>query len=197
MMNLARGQGYSHVDTPCQKNPDLFFVEDSLGQDLAIEICNKECPVKERCLRQAEEAEEQFGVWGGKVFVPVVKLSPLQEKRKVELDVPMPCGKNLHTLPAGRANNTCTECANERKRNKYSTPEGKAKVKQSNERRKNSIGSKCRAGKHILTSENTTRRAHDGALMCLECLQSPSRKKFKTDTGSRETGRGNSGVWKS
>lgn len=46
-------------------DPDLFFP--GLGEDAepAKRIC-AECPIRERCLDDAIERGEKFGVWGGK-----------------------------------------------------------------------------------------------------------------------------------
>lgn len=51
-------------------NPDAWFpTVDGMNGELANrakEICLTECPVRERCLAQALEDREEFGIFGGK-----------------------------------------------------------------------------------------------------------------------------------
>lgn len=54
----------------CRKFPELFFPED-WAEDYdevkkkALTICTR-CPIQKECLEYALEADEEFGVWGGK-----------------------------------------------------------------------------------------------------------------------------------
>ena len=58
------------TNTRCRKFPELFFPEDA-GDEYeevkkkAVTICNR-CPIQKECLEYALEADEEFGVWGGK-----------------------------------------------------------------------------------------------------------------------------------
>ncbi len=186
LMNIAKGHGFSLVETPCQDIPEIFFSEEDFEIAKAKELC-RGCPVKDRCLRQATEDKEQFGVWGGELFPRKgLALTPKQVAAKADFAVARECNKGLHILPAGRSNNTCVECANQRKRERYQTPQGKAEMKARNQKRKNKIGGTCYSGKHVLTEANTERRSHDNALMCIPCLQSKSRVKFRQDKGIRD-----------
>lgn len=54
----------------CRKMPDIFYPED-FGDEYdevkkkAITVCTR-CPIQVQCLEYALEADEEFGVWGGK-----------------------------------------------------------------------------------------------------------------------------------
>jgi len=58
------------VKPRCRDYPDYFYPED-WGEDYefakawAQKICNA-CPIKDLCLEYALEADEEFGIWGGK-----------------------------------------------------------------------------------------------------------------------------------
>ena len=47
---------------------ELFFSEQLDDIAAAKAFCG-ECPVKETCLRNAQERRERWGVWGGELFV--------------------------------------------------------------------------------------------------------------------------------
>lgn len=61
------------VEAACaQVDPKLFHLEKGESTREAKLICNGDstrgvpaCPVRERCLEEALEREERFGVWGG------------------------------------------------------------------------------------------------------------------------------------
>lgn len=50
-------------------DPDLFFLErgDNRGFVKAKQVCGA-CPVRDRCLEEAIENGEEFGVWGGQTY---------------------------------------------------------------------------------------------------------------------------------
>jgi WhiB family transcriptional regulator, redox-sensing transcriptional regulator len=52
----------------CSTSPDLFFAESPLDVARAKELC-AECPVRAACLTEAIERAEQWGVWGGQLFL--------------------------------------------------------------------------------------------------------------------------------
>lgn len=184
MMNIAAGHGFSLVDTACQDDPDIFFSDEESDISKAKELCSS-CPVKDRCLRQATEDEEQFGVWGGELFPLGGKVISTREiLKKDDLSKPKECRRKLHIMPAGRENNTCKECKIQHQKKYEASPAGKKSRQKANSRRKkNVMGGTCSSGKHTLSPANTVVRTHDKALMCLDCLQSAARSKFKTDKG--------------
>jgi WhiB family redox-sensing transcriptional regulator len=53
---------------PCQDHPSLFFAESSQAVNAAKRLC-LDCPVRDACLAGAVERREEWGVWGGEVFV--------------------------------------------------------------------------------------------------------------------------------
>lgn len=59
------------VNPRCRKFPDLFFPEDYAGEEYeeakkkAVIICER-CPIQKQCLEYALEADEEYGIWGGK-----------------------------------------------------------------------------------------------------------------------------------
>lgn len=58
------------TDPRCRSFPDYFYPEDygeeyKAVRDKAVRICNV-CPIVKECLEYALEADEEFGVWGGK-----------------------------------------------------------------------------------------------------------------------------------
>jgi hypothetical protein len=176
MSDVVRVAGYSRVETPCQSNPNLFFSDADRGRQEAKKICGT-CPVRARCFDQAREDGEKFGVWGGVDF------------SKEEVKNPDKCQKGIHRLPKVRDNNKCKKCAQEYKKEYNSKPEIARARKESNRQRsrdkKNALGQPCRSGQHILTNVNSERRS-DGALMCLECVQSPRIRRFRNDKGVRD-----------
>lgn len=53
-------------------DPDLWFADDPVGIEQAIEAC-RECPIKAACLTGAQERYETWGVWGGVDFHPAAR----------------------------------------------------------------------------------------------------------------------------
>ena len=53
---------------PCQAQPDLYFAESPRAVNAAKQLC-ADCPVRDACLAGAVERREEWGVWGGEVFV--------------------------------------------------------------------------------------------------------------------------------
>jgi hypothetical protein len=176
MTEVVRVAGYSRVETPCQRNPDLFFADSDRGKQEAKKICAT-CGVRDRCFNQAKEDGEKFGVWGGVDF------------SKEEVKDPNKCQKGLHRLPKDRVNNRCERCAKDYKKAYNAQPHVKAAREESNRKRsrarKNRLGGTCHSGQHVLTKANTDTRS-DGALMCLDCYQSPRIVRFRNDKGVRD-----------
>lgn len=62
-----------HDVLPCHTAPQLFFEQDTRGDDepvltaqrfaMAKKLCN-DCPIRQECLSYAIENNEVFGVWG-------------------------------------------------------------------------------------------------------------------------------------
>lgn len=46
-------------------DPDPFFSDDRKIRKEAIRVCQRECPVKNECLRYALAWGEESGIWGG------------------------------------------------------------------------------------------------------------------------------------
>lgn len=92
------------------------------------------------------------------------------------------CRSGRHEVPGNSRD--CRECRRERDR----TPERKAKRR--GEKKKNVIGGTCHRNEHVLTEANTKLRSHDKALMCIPCLESLTRVRFKNDKGGRISGKG-------
>lgn len=176
MTEVVRVAGYSRVETPCQSNPNLFYSDSDRDKQEAKKICGT-CSVRGRCLNQAKEDGEKFGIWGGEDFSGSKGPGP---------DI---CFKGIHRLPKERTNNKCKECEKENKKIYHAKPHVKELRRASNQRksakRNNRIGGTCRSGQHVLTPANTDRRS-DGAIMCLDCYQGPRIKKFRTDKGVRD-----------
>lgn len=181
MESIVRVSGFSRVEAKCQEDPEIFFSGKSSDKLKAQKICS-ECPFKERCLRQAEEEPTTYGMWGGKFFT----VKEIRHKKDM-------CRKGLHELPEDRTSNECKICKNLSQSRYRATAKGKAlsarQKKRNQERKKNKIGGTCNRGEHVLTEANTKIRAYDNALMCIECLQSLVRVRFKTDTGERHARR--------
>ena len=93
------------------------------------------------------------------------------------------CRSGKHDVPANVRD--CMECRRIRDRR----PE-RVKKRRSEKRKKNVIGGTCPRGEHVLTEGNTKRRTHDNALMCIPCLESLTRVRFKNDKGGRISGKG-------
>lgn len=56
-----------HLDALCaQVDPEIFFPEKGYSAASARSICAR-CEVKDRCLAEALDNKERFGVWGGTV----------------------------------------------------------------------------------------------------------------------------------
>jgi WhiB family redox-sensing transcriptional regulator len=54
---------------PCRSNdPELWFAERTADVEQAKALC-RTCPAREACLAGAVERREQWGVWGGQVFI--------------------------------------------------------------------------------------------------------------------------------
>ena len=54
---------------PCRReNPEMFFAETPAGVEVAKALCGG-CPVRTRCLTEALERREPWGVWGGELFL--------------------------------------------------------------------------------------------------------------------------------
>jgi WhiB family transcriptional regulator, redox-sensing transcriptional regulator len=58
------------IEIGCRQFPDAYFMtgeqEDDLSLNrLAISICNA-CPLQKLCLEYSLEANEPYGIWGGK-----------------------------------------------------------------------------------------------------------------------------------
>jgi WhiB family redox-sensing transcriptional regulator len=58
------------IELGCRQFPDAYFMtgeyEDDLSLNkLAVAICNT-CPIRQLCLDYAMEANEPYGIWGGK-----------------------------------------------------------------------------------------------------------------------------------
>lgn len=141
----------------------MWFSEDKDEIKRAIAFCNV-CPVKESCLRQAEEMNEVNGIWGGKNF----QSSRYQSTNKAR----GLCRNGLHELPGG---GSCPACraksqaayairkADLRKKREQENPRG-------SRWKKNVIGGFCH-NNHYLTINNTKVRPNDGALMCTQCFK--------------------------
>lgn len=53
---------------PCQSgDADLWFASTVEGVERAKELCGP-CPIRRRCLAEAEKRREPWGVWGGELF---------------------------------------------------------------------------------------------------------------------------------
>jgi WhiB family transcriptional regulator, redox-sensing transcriptional regulator len=165
------------VKTACQKNPDMWFSEDKDDIKKAKAFCGV-CPVKEMCLKQAEESKEVHGIWGGKNFQSSIYRSSNKVRGL--------CRNGLHDRP--KDGGQCKECRaksqaeynkrkNERRRgNRKPGSGGKPSHK------KNAIGDFCHNG-HYLTINNTKVRTYDGALMCTQCYKrvQPSIRKTRRE----------------
>lgn len=176
MSDVVRVAGFTRVSTPCQSDPDIFYSDKEKDKTKAKEMCSG-CSVKSRCFRQATEENEKFGIWGGVEFNNPKALGPEM------------CFNGVHRLPKERTNNKCSECAKENKKLYHARPEVKEarriSSKNRSSQRNNRIGGLCRSKQHVLTPANTDRRS-DGALMCLDCYQSPRIKRFRSDKGVRD-----------
>ncbi|GLU46754.1 WhiB family transcriptional regulator [Nocardiopsis ansamitocini] len=53
---------------PCRPQPDLFFAEAPADVEAAKALC-ADCPVRARCLADALDRHEPWGVWGGELLV--------------------------------------------------------------------------------------------------------------------------------
>jgi WhiB family redox-sensing transcriptional regulator len=54
---------------PCeQTNPELWFAEQPRHVDMAKLLCQS-CPIRQRCLADALQRGEPWGVWGGEIFI--------------------------------------------------------------------------------------------------------------------------------
>jgi len=54
---------------PCwTEDPDLFFAESPADVETAKALCVS-CPLRARCLSEALERREPWGVWGGELVV--------------------------------------------------------------------------------------------------------------------------------
>lgn len=54
---------------PCRENEaDIWFADTPHGVEFAKALCGT-CPVRTRCLMEALERQEPWGVWGGELFV--------------------------------------------------------------------------------------------------------------------------------
>ncbi|MBS9371381.1 WhiB family transcriptional regulator [Rhodococcus sp. B50] len=73
------------TDLPCHDNdPDLWFAETPAELEYAKTLCAG-CPVRTRCLDDALEREEPWGVWGGEIIdrgVVVARKRPRGRPRK-------------------------------------------------------------------------------------------------------------------
>lgn len=56
------GQGLCHSG---KYDPELFFSDNDLEQELAATTICTPCPIKRECLDYALNLPEKFGVWGG------------------------------------------------------------------------------------------------------------------------------------
>ena len=74
---------------PCwTADPELFFAETPESVDAAKQLCAS-CPVRTRCLAEAMERAEPWGVWGGELFesgVIVPRKRPRGRPRNVDRD---------------------------------------------------------------------------------------------------------------
>lgn len=146
------------VTSPCQSEPDLWFSVKKEDIEKTVEICST-CPLKDTCLRNAEENGEIHGVWGGKNF----NTGALAKGNPSGL-----CKNERHDLPEG---GRCKKCASEKKK-RYNADLKARGIKRHTPGRwkKNFIGGKCHNG-HELTINNTKVRDHDKALMCTQCIR--------------------------
>ncbi len=54
---------------PCRVNdPELWFAESPQDVEFAKALCT-DCPVRDLCLRGAQQRREPWGVWGGQLFL--------------------------------------------------------------------------------------------------------------------------------
>ena len=74
---------------PCwTEDPDLFFAESPADVETAKALCVS-CPLRARCLSEALERREPWGVWGGELVVQgvvVPRKRPRGRPRKTELE---------------------------------------------------------------------------------------------------------------
>lgn len=68
-------------DTPCAKNPDLFYSDILLDTKEAKKMC-KQCPYISECAEAG--LDEDFGVWGG---LSVYERTRLRRGRRFSLRV--------------------------------------------------------------------------------------------------------------
>jgi len=52
---------------PCSSDPDLWFAEHPADLERAKTLCGG-CPVRGRCLAEALQRAEPWGVWGGEIL---------------------------------------------------------------------------------------------------------------------------------
>lgn len=73
---------------PCRTaDPELFFAETPADVETAKALCTA-CPIRARCLTEALERQEPWGVWGGQLFVHgvvVARKRPRGRPRKVDV----------------------------------------------------------------------------------------------------------------
>jgi WhiB family redox-sensing transcriptional regulator len=73
---------------PCwTEDPDLFFAESPADVETAKALCVS-CPLRARCLAEALERREPWGVWGGELVVHgvvVPRKRPRGRPRKTEI----------------------------------------------------------------------------------------------------------------
>ena len=64
---------WDHFALCAQVDPNLFYPEKGGSLSQAKRVC-KECPVRRECLEYALEADEEYGIWGGKTRPERLKL---------------------------------------------------------------------------------------------------------------------------
>ena len=74
---------------PCwTEDPDLFFAESPADVETAKALCVS-CPLRARCLSEALERREPWGVWGGELVVlgvVVPRKRPRGRPRKTDIE---------------------------------------------------------------------------------------------------------------
>jgi hypothetical protein len=69
-LHIQLSEQAQEIELGCRSFPDAYFMtgesEDDMSLNkLAISICNA-CPLQQLCLDYAMEANEAYGIWGGK-----------------------------------------------------------------------------------------------------------------------------------
>jgi WhiB family redox-sensing transcriptional regulator len=81
------GVGGDDEQLPCHReDPELFFAESPSDVEQAKALCG-ECPIRARCLAEAIERREPWGVWGGQLLlqgVVIPRKRPRGRPRKSE-----------------------------------------------------------------------------------------------------------------